>query len=398
MTDVIREVRGRTGLITLNRPKALNALSLGMIRTLTATLLAWQADPAVQAVAVRGRGRSATNPAGGEPFGAFCAGGDIRFFHQAALSGDPALEDFFTEEYALNHLVHSFGKPYVVFMDGIVMGGGMGIAGHGAATSLRIATERTKMAMPETGIGLFPDVGGGWFLARCPGSVGEYLALTGQVIGAADACMAGLADGALQSDELASVWEALATGGAAAVSELRERLEKRPLPQSAAAPVTQARAQIDRFFSLPDATSIVHALEADATPWAAEQAAMLRKRSPLMLHVVLEQIRRARHMSLADDLRMERDMVRRSFHLRPGAASETVEGIRALAVDKDHAPQWKPARLQDVTLDMVAPFFASPWPAHRHPLRDLRLVAYSCRYTLSASCSSRGRGRSPASA
>jgi len=151
------------GLVTLNRPRALNALSLDMIRALTVTLLAWADDPRVQRVAVRGMGREG-------PFGTFCAGGDIRFFHQAVLTGDPRLVDFFTEEYALNYLIHTYPKPYVVFMDGVVMGGGMGISAHGSDESLRIATERTKMAMPETAIGLFPDVGGGWFLARCPGA------------------------------------------------------------------------------------------------------------------------------------------------------------------------------------------------------------------------------------
>ena len=357
--EVIREVRGRMGLITLNRPKALNALSLGMVRELTEALLRWKHDEGVDAVAVRGVGREG-------PFGAFCAGGDIRFFHQAALSGDPRLEDFFTEEYALNHLVHRYPKPYVVFMDGIAMGGGMGIAGHGAAGSLRIATERTKLAMPETNIGLFPDVGGGWFLARCPGRIGEYLALTGQVISGADGLAAGLADLLVDSADLPALWEQLAEGGAQAVQALRERRGEHP----ASALAAQGEA-IGRFFSLPDVPAIVAALEADGSDWARETAAVLRKRSPLMLHVVFEQMRRARQMSLAQDLRMERDMVRHCFHLRPGAASETVEGIRALAVDKDHAPRWNPARIEDVRPEMVQPFFDSPWPAHAHPLREL---------------------------
>ena len=170
MDEISSEVRAGVGLVTLNRPKALNALSLPMIRELRAVLSAWRDDRAVEAIAIRGMGREG-------PFGAFCAGGDIRFFHQAALAGNPELDDFFTEEYTLNHLIHHLGKPYLVFMDGIVMGGGMGISGHGSRHGLRIATERTRMAMPETNIGLFPDVGGGWFLARCPGRIGEYLAL-----------------------------------------------------------------------------------------------------------------------------------------------------------------------------------------------------------------------------
>jgi enoyl-CoA hydratase/carnithine racemase len=362
MNEVVCERRGRMGLATLNRPKALNALSLEMIRALTGTLRAWADDDAIDAVALRGMGRDG-------PFGAFCAGGDIRFFHQAALAGDPRLEDFFSEEYALNHLVHRFPKPFLVFMDGITMGGGMGLAGHGAASSLRIATERTKMAMPETNIGLFPDVGGGWFLSRCPGSTGEYLALTGQVIGGADARFVGLADGVLSSAELPHAWESLAVGGAAAVESLRERLqaEARPLD----APLAPHRADIDRFFSLPTVGAILRALESDPSGFARETAAVLRKRSPLMLHVVLEQLRRARGMDFAEELRMERALVRHAFHLRPGPASETVEGIRALAVDKDPSPRWNPARVEDVTPAMWQPFFDSPWPAHAHPLRHL---------------------------
>ena len=160
--EVLAQVRGQVGCITLNRPKALNALSLGMVRDLMTVLLNWQSDPRVLAVAIRGSNKEGA-------FGAFCAGGDIRFLHQAGSTGNPEIEDFFTEEYALNHLIHNYNKPYIAFMDGIVMGGGMGIS-QGAA--LRIVTERTKMAMPETAIGLFPDVGGGYFLSRCPGHVG----------------------------------------------------------------------------------------------------------------------------------------------------------------------------------------------------------------------------------
>ncbi len=362
MNEVQTEVRGCAGLITLNRPKALNALSLDMIRALTTTLLAWRGDAQVEFVAIRGMGKEGA-------FGAFCAGGDIRFFHQAALAGDPRLEDFFTEEYALNHLIHHYPKPYVAFLDGIVMGGGMGIAGHGGINSLRVATERTKMAMPETNIGLFPDVGGGWFLGRAPGHIGEYLALTGHAIGGEDAREAWLADGVLPSGELGAVWAQLTSGDASGVDRPRERLgTEEPAPPH----LEPRRASIDRIFGLPTVADILTALDAEAGEWARTTAEVLRKRSPLMLHVVLKQIRLAREMPLADDLRMERDMVRNCFHLRPGAASETVEGIRALAVDKDHQPRWNPASLGDVSAALVDQYFASPWPAHAHPLRSLR--------------------------
>jgi len=360
--DVVAQVRGRVGCITLNRPRALNALSLGMVRDLMQALLAWQGDERVLAVAVRGSNKEG-------PFGAFCAGGDIRFLHQAGSTGNPEIEDFFTEEYALNHLIHNYPKPYIAFMDGIVMGGGMGISQGG---TLRIATERTKIAMPETIIGLFPDVGGGYFLSRCPGRVGEWLALTGETIGAADAIAFNLADGFLPSGQQAAVWEGLGAQGFADGAAVQQWVLSKMV--AAGACQISAREQIDQYFALTDVPAIVAALEgAEGAEgdWARATAALLRKRSPLMLHVVLEQIRRARAMGLADDLRMERDMVRHCFYLRPGQ-SETLEGIRALAVDKDQSPAWRPARIEDVAPELVQEFFKSPWPAHAHPLAALR--------------------------
>lgn len=363
MSDVIAQVSGRVGLLTLNRPRALNALSLGMIRALTEALQVWRDDPQVLAVAIRGMGREGA-------FGTFCAGGDIRFFHAAATAGNPELEDFFTEEYALNHLIHTYPKPYIAFMDGIVMGGGMGIS-QGA--SLRVVTERTRMAMPETGIGLFPDVGGGYFLSRCPGRLGEYLALTGQTIGAADALKAGLADGYVRSAELGVIWDRLAATPFETGEAAEHWITTRFMANNE--PPTLPRAPIDAVFGLPDVPAMLAALAQDGGEWAQATLEVLRKRSPLMLHVVLEQVRRARALGLADDLRMERDLVRHCFntaHLgRPVAASETVEGVRALAVDKDHAPRWNPARVEEVTPEMVRPFFDSPWPAWAHPLRHL---------------------------
>jgi len=356
---VIAEVNGRVGCLTLNRPKALNALTLGMVRDITAALLAWRDDPTVLAVVVRGTGKEG-------PFGAFCAGGDIRFFHQAALAGNPELEDFFTEEYALNHLVHTYSKPYIAFMDGICMGGGMGIS-QGA--SLRVVTERSKLAMPETAIGLFPDVGGGYFLSRCAGHLGEYLALTGHVMAGKDAMAAGLADGYIESGRLAGLWATLPKTPFENGEAVQRWIESHLQPAVPAAPWPAA--DIDRVFALPGMPQIIDTLESTDNDWARATAETLRHRSPLMLHVVLEQVRRARTLSLADDLRLERGLVRRCFHLRPGAASETVEGIRALAVDKDHKPQWNPARIEDVTPAQVAAFFDPVWPGVAHPLKQL---------------------------
>ena len=365
VSEVLSEVRGQVGFITLNRPRALNALSLGMVRDLMGILLAWQNDARVLAVAIRGSNKEG-------PFGAFCAGGDIRFLHQAASQGNPLIEDFFTEEYALNHLIHNYAKPYIAFMDGIVMGGGMGIS-QGAR--LRIVTDTTKMAMPETGIGLFPDVGGGYFLSRCPGHVGEYLALTGDTIAGAQAVNWRLADTCVPATALPALWAELQGVSSAAQLDAWIASKKIARPEGSTWATGTFDAQMEQAFSADTVSSILAALDAAASEAAHAAAKTLRHRSPLMLHVVLEQVRRARSMSLADDLRMERDLVQHCFytaHLsRSGATSETVEGIRALAIDKDHQPQWNPASIEQVTQAMVEPFFTSPWPAGQHPLKDL---------------------------
>ncbi|RZT93847.1 enoyl-CoA hydratase/isomerase family protein [Rivibacter subsaxonicus] len=354
------ELRGQLGLITLNRPQALNALSLPMIRDLTALLLHWRHDETVAAVLVRGAGREGKAPA-------FCAGGDIRFFHQAALAGDPRIEDFFSEEYALNHLIHCYPKPCIALMDGICMGGGMGIS-QGAA--LRVVTEHSKLAMPETHIGLFPDVGGGWFLSRLAGSMGEYLALTGAVLNAAEAIAVGLADVQIASAQLPMLVEVLADqpieSAAAALAAVKAHAV------ASTAPKLMAHvAAIDRHFAAPTLAAIIESLRADTSDFAQQTLVTLQQRSPLMMAVTLELVRRARDLTLAEDLRLERDLVRHCFALRPVARSETIEGIRALAVDKDHAPRWNPARVEDIDAAELAAFFASPWPAHAHPLREL---------------------------
>ena len=354
---VLQEVVGRVGCITLNRPKALNALTLDMVRLLTTALLDFQNNSQVLAVLVRGHGKEG-------PFGHFCAGGDIRFFHQAALAGDSSLGDFFTEEYALNHLIHTYSKPYIAFMDGVVMGGGMGIS-QGA--SVRIVTEKTQMAMPETHIGLFPDVGGGYFLSRCPGHLGEYLGLTGQKINGHQAILAGLADGLIETQRLPLIWKTLLStpfeSGEAVERWLQSQFTKFEPSQF------PNKAAIDKCFSLASPLEISLALEQENASWATEALASLNKASPLMVHVVLAQIRKARSMGLADDLRMERDLVHHCFHLR--ASSETVEGIRALAIDKDHHPKWSHAHLSDVAQDEWPLFFQSPWTPETHPLRYL---------------------------
>ena len=348
--QIAAQVNGCLGLITLNRPEALNALSLAMIRDMTALLKAWAEDPAIEAVLVLGQGRAGKAPA-------FCAGGDIRFFHKAATAGDAALGDFFTEEYALNHLIHHYPKPYIALMDGITMGGGMGIS-QGAR--LRVVSEHSKLAMPETAIGLFPDVGGGWFLAQTPGHMGEFLALTGHLLHAGDAIELGLADVYVPSEHWPAMIEALRHGEQGSA----EHVAATVMSLSEVAPegsLCNRQDEIDQHFCLPDLQAIAASLTGH------EWLAAMGKQSPLMMAVSLEQIRRARSMTLAEDLRMERDLVHHCF--QPNG--EAVEGIRAKAVDKDHAPRWNPARVEDVTPAMVSDFFVSPWTKTAHPLRDL---------------------------
>lgn len=362
--DVVAERCGALGCLTLNRPGALNALSLPMVRALSAALLAWRDDPGVAAVVFRGMGKTG-------PFGVFCAGGDIRAFHQALLHGEPAVEDFFNEEYALNHLIHRYPKPTVALMDGVCMGGGMGIA---QGCRVRVVTERSQLAMPEALIGLFPDVGGGWFLGRCPGHWGEWLALSGQTLGAGDAIACGLADLCVPAAQLGALWTAL---GQASAADLRDPSALIAIEKIAAnAQWTSHSAQIDTYFSAPSAAAVLARLEAASDDaWAQATAAALRQRSPLMLEVSLRQVRRARGMTLAQALRQDRDLMRHAFeprHLgRRGAKTEAAEGIRARVVDKDQRPRWSPERLQDVTEAMVAHFFQSPWPVWAHPLRHL---------------------------
>lgn len=355
------EINGCLGLITLNRPQALNALSLAMIRDLTTLLKHWAARPEIQAVAVLGAGREGKPPA-------FCAGGDIRFFHQAAHAGDPAQGDFFTEEYRLNHLIHAYPKPYVALMDGIVMGGGMGIS-QGA--KLRVLSERSKLAMPETGIGLFPDVGGGWFLAQCPGHVGEWLALTGQAIAAGDAIEWGLGDVFVRGEH----WPALVEDLRHGAQPSAEHVVASVMERADLAPVSAPKAtleRIDRHFGQRDLAAILDSLAQADDDWARDTHATLLKRSPTMMAVTLELVRRGRRLGLADELRLERELVHHAFHLRGAARSETVEGIRALAVDKDHQPRWQPDTVAGVDAAEVAAFFVSPWAPAEHPLRDLR--------------------------
>jgi enoyl-CoA hydratase/carnithine racemase len=367
---VLTEVVGGLGVITLHRPRALNALSLEMVRELTAVLSGWATDAAVCGVLLRG---SARPPLEGKHSAVhFCAGGDIRFMHEAATTGDLAIDDFFTEEYALDHLIHVYPKPVIGWLEGITMGGGMGLA---QACSLRVVTESVRMAMPETRIGLFPDVAGGYFLSRCTGSVGEYLGIVGPHLHVTDALTLGLADGHAHGASLSALLASFKAQPAHSAQDIEQRVQAHlganGLIDLPAATVTAQLEQINRHFSLHTVQDIEASLKTDDSDWARQTLQHMAGNSPLMMCVTLEQVRRARSMPLADEFRMERTMVRHCFALRKGAASETVEGVRALAVDKDHQPRWNPALLADVTPEMVEAFFEPAWPTHAHPLRDL---------------------------
>ena len=354
-------IKNNIGFITLDRPKALNSLSLEMVRMLTSTLLLWRDDRSVNAVVIKSSSERA-----------FCAGGDIRFFYDAGRAtpqgGSALLEDFFSEEYALNHLIHFYPKPYIAIMDGIVMGGGMGVAQGGESNRMRIVTDRTKMAMPEVNIGLFPDVGGGYFLSRVPGQLGTYLGVTGEIIGAADALYAELADVFVPAAQLAALSGVLESSDSTklpqAIREFAAPFKSFAEPGSSA--LATERAAIDRHFGHDDVRAVISSLRADESPFARKTLDTMNKRSPLMMCVTLSQLRRGTRMSVADCLRMERTMVRRSFE-----NGEVLEGIRSVVIDKDNAPKWLPARLDDVTEAMVERFFEPAWPAHAHPLRSL---------------------------
>ena len=324
--ELLAEVRAGVATVTLNRPAALNALTFGMLQGLDEWLTRWEHDPAVRLVVLRGAGDKA-----------FCAGGDVRGLHQQVTSGDGRHHTFFEVEYALDYRIYGYPKTVVALLDGIVMGGGMGIS-QGAR--VRIVGPRTRMAMPETAIGLFPDVGASHFLSRCPGEVGIYLGLVGPTINAADAVYANLADlnvspGDAPPGELAGLREA-----------------------------------IDRHFAHASVAAIIASLAAEKDPrfaeWATKTVAAFAKKSPTLLCVALEQLRRGRSLSLADCFRLELNLINRCFE-----QGDFVEGIRALLVDKDNQPRWSPPRLEEVKDSDIDSFFAPRWTPQRHPLAAL---------------------------
>ncbi len=341
--EILAEQQGGLGIITLNRPQALNTLSLSMYRDFDPKLIAWAKDPGIHAVVVRGAGEKA-----------FCAGGDVRAIYDARHhpKGDGDYKaDFFREEYLLVQRVHRFPKPYIALIDGITMGGGMGISING---SHRVATERASFAMPEVNIGLFPDVGGSRFLNHCPGQLGRYLALTARRLKAADAIYAGFATHYVPHDRLADLTAALAaapweTGREhAQVDAVLARFSEDKWP----APLSALQPEIDRCFRFDTVEEILAALERERAEWATEAAVALRRASPLSLKITLEQLKRGRGMEIEAALALEYRMTQHCM-----AGHDFFEGIRALLVDKDQKPVWQHASLAAVTDAEVAAYF-----------------------------------------
>ncbi|MFZ4410811.1 MAG: enoyl-CoA hydratase/isomerase family protein [Paracraurococcus sp.] len=330
---VLARREGAAGTLLMNRPKTLNALDLAMIRGFQAAIDAWKDDAAVRLVVLEG--------AGGK---AFCAGGDVRRIRQLAIDGDAAaIEAFFAEEYAVNRGIATFGKPWVSLIDGVCMGGGIGLSVHGAPI---VVTESAMLAMPETAIALFPDVGTSYVLPRLPGALGTWLALTGTRLRGGDSVHAGLATHYVPKAKLPALREALLGGDVAVLEGFAE-----PAPEAAFAP---HRAAIDRCFGLDTMPAILAALAAERTDWAAEQVAILRRMSPTSLCVSLELIRRGAGATLDACLEMELALGRSVVNGHP----DFREGVRSVLVDKDGTPVWTPAAIEDVDPAAIRALFA----------------------------------------
>jgi len=328
---VIARRDGRIGRLVLNRPQTLNALDLPMIQALTAALVAWHDDPHVHAVVIEGAGDRA-----------FCAGGDVRALRQYELDGEHhRAEAFFSEEYALNLMIATYPKPYIALIDGICMGGGIGVSVH---APYRVATERAAFAMPETAIGFFPDIGATFFLPRLPGELGTYLGLTGLRVTGADAVHAGLATHFVPRAGMAALSAALAADGPGALGA-----HVAALP---AFSLAGQRVAIDRCFGADSVTEIVRRLEADGGEWAGKALAALRAVSPVALCWTLEALRRGAGMTLPQCQAFELALTRTTMR-HPDFA----EGVRAMVVDKDRKPRWQPARIEQVDPAVVDSMF-----------------------------------------
>ena len=332
MSDVIIHRQGAAGRITLNRPQALHALNEEMCLTMDAALKAWADDPEIELVVVDHA----------EGTRGFCAGGDIRMLAESGAADGSAAQAFFWAEYRLNVRIKNYPKPYVAFIDGVTMGGGVGISVHG---SHRVATERTTFAMPETGIGLFPDVGGGWFLPRLGPPLGMWLALTGERLKGGDVCAAGVATNYCESKVVGAVKASVCEGDLT----LLEAMD-----WDEAGSFEKHREVIERCFWKPTVEDILMALEAEPGEWARAQAAILKTKSPQTLKVAHRQLALGLQMkTFEDNMRMEFRIGCRQVH-----SHDFQEGVRAVIIDKDNKPNWNPATLAGVSDRLLDDIFA----------------------------------------
>ena len=333
--ELICERRGHAGVVVLNRPRALNALTHGMVRGLDRALDEFEADPQVRHVVVTGAGEKA-----------FCAGGDIRQLYDLGRAGRiEEARGFWREEYRLNQRIKTYPKPYIAVIDGIVMGGGVGVSLHG---SHRIAGEKYLFAMPEVGIGFFPDVGATWALPRLPGAAGTWLAVSGERIGQADALALGLATHAVATTRIPGLIEALEAG-----RNVDDVLAGTAFDAGPAA-LAPHRALIDHAFSAPSVEAIMDRLRAGSDdPFAAKLLAGTARKSPTSMKLALAQMRSGASLSFAEAMRLEFRIVSRIVH-----GADFYEGVRAVIIDKDNAPRWQPATLADVSDEQVAQYLA----------------------------------------
>ncbi|XP_052531986.1 3-hydroxyisobutyryl-CoA hydrolase, mitochondrial isoform X1 [Tympanuchus pallidicinctus] len=336
--DVLLQKKGGAGIITLNRPKVLNALSLRMIQQIYPQIKAWEQDPETFLIIIKGTGEKA-----------FCAGGDVRAIADAGKAGDRMTRDYFREEYTLNNAVGTCKKPYVALIDGITMGGGVGLSVHG---HFRVATERTVFAMPETAIGLFPDVGGGYFLPRLSGKIGYLLALTGFRLKGRDVLKAGIATHFVESEKLPDLEKDLIALKSPSKENIADLLNsyhmQTKIDQEKEFVLDEHMEKINSIFSAKSMEEIVQKLKQDGSPFAMKQLETINKMSPTSLKLALRQLREGASLSLQDVFTMEYRLSQACMR-----GHDFYEGVRAVLIDKDQSPRWKPAALEEVSDEFV---------------------------------------------
>lgn len=342
--DVIVRREGNAGIIRLNRPKAINALTLEMTRVIAAALDRFETDPAIALVLLEGAGERG-----------LCAGGDIRGLYESSWAGGDLGKIFWREEYVVNARIAKFPKPYVGFMDGLVMGGGVGLSAHGRH---RVVTEKTRLAMPEAGLGFFPDVGGTWLLSRAPGELGAYFGLTGQTMNGPDAIHARFADAVVPTTKLPALREVLTKVRSGTPSSEIDTLIEGFASGETAGPVAALQSRVDPWFAHDRVQDILAALKRDGSELALSTLKTLNEKSPRGMVVTLKLLRLARESSS-----LEQCLTREyRASLAVFASDDFREGVRAAVIDKDRNPHWSPARIEDVTPEMLVPYFAEIGP------------------------------------